>query len=396
MSRGRVRLTARGERAARAGHPWIFSGAVADVAGDPPAGGEVDVLDAQGGLLGRGLFNPHSQIRVRLYTPHDEPLDGAFFAKRLRTAVRLRSDVLGLGNPEGACRLTFSEGDHLSGLTVDRYGSWLVVQLTGLGIAGWLEPILDTLEEMLAPAGILLRTEKGMAEAEGLILQDGLLRGRAPDGPVDVREGELSFAVEVRTGQKTGFYLDQRTNRVRAGAYAAGRTVADVCSYSGGFSLATTRAGASRAIAVDVSASALELARANAERNGVGDLIDVERANAFDWLTRQAEAGRTFDMIALDPPRFARSRRGVPEALKAYQRLNALALGCLGEGGVLVTFSCSGRVSEADFQEAVGRAAAARGRGVRILERLSQAPDHPVATSCPEGSYLKGLVCLAD
>jgi 23S rRNA (cytosine1962-C5)-methyltransferase len=366
------------------------------VAGDPPAGGEVDVLDAQGGLLGRGLFNPHSQIRVRLYTPHDEPLDGAFFAKRLRAAVRLRSDVLGLGNAEGACRLAFSEGDHLSGLTVDRYGSWLVVQLTGLGIAGRLEPILDTLEEMLAPAGILLRTEKGMAEAEGLILQDGLLRGRAPDGPVDVREGELSFAVEVRTGQKTGFYLDQRTNRVRAGAYAACRTVADVCSYSGGFSLATTRAGASRAIAVDVSASALELARANAERNGVGDLIDVERANAFDWLTRQAEAGRTFDMIVLDPPRFARSRRGVPEALKAYQRLNALALSCLGEGGVLMTFSCSGRVSEADFQEAVGRAAAARGRGVRILERLSQAPDHPVATSCPEGSYLKGLVCLAD
>lgn len=396
MSRGRVRLTARGEGAARAGHPWIFSGAVADVAGDPPAGGEVDVLDAQGGLLGRGLFNPHSQIRVRLYTPHDEPLDGAFFAKRLRAAVRLRSDVLGLGNAEGACRLAFSEGDHLSGLTVDRYGSWLVVQLTGLGIAGRLEPILDTLEEMLAPAGILLRTEKGMAEAEGLILQDGLLRGRSPDGPVDVREGELSFAVEVRTGQKTGFYLDQRTNRVRAGAYAACRTVADVCSYSGGFSLATTRAGASRAIAVDVSASALELARANAERNGVGDLIDVERANAFDWLTRQAEAGRTFDMIVLDPPRFARSRRGVPEALKAYQRLNALALSCLGEGGVLMTFSCSGRVSEADFQEAVGRAAAARGRGVRILERLSQAPDHPVATSCPEGSYLKGLVCLAD
>jgi 23S rRNA (cytosine1962-C5)-methyltransferase len=125
-------------------------------------------------------------------------------------------------------------------------------------------------------------------------------------------------------------------------------------------------------------------------------LIDVERANAFDWLTRQAEAGRAFDMIVLDPPRFARSRRGVPEALKAYQRLNALALGCLGEGGVLMTFSCSGRVPEADFEEAVGRAAAARGRGVRILEWLSQAPDHPVATSCPEGSYLKGLVCLAD
>ena len=395
MSRPSVRLTARGDAAARARHPWIFSGALARVDGEPEAGTEVDVLGSGGAFLGRGLFNPHSQIRVRLYTVADEPLDGAFFAARVREAVRLRSRTLGLADPAGACRLVFSEGDDLSGLTVDRYGDHLVVVLTGLGVAGRLEPILDALEDELSPEGIVLRTEKGMGEAEGLVLEDGLLRGALPDGPIEIREGDLRFAVDLRTGQKTGFYLDQRRNRGRAAAYAPGRSVADVCSYTGAFSVAALRAGAERSVAVDASAPALELASANAQRNGVGDRLDTARANAFDWLAAQVEQGRTFGMIVLDPPRFARSRRGVPAALKAYQRLNGLALRCLEERGVLVTFSCSGRVSDADFQEAVARAATDAGRPLRIVERLAQGPDHPVSTACPESAYLKGFVCLA-
>jgi 23S rRNA (cytosine1962-C5)-methyltransferase len=396
LSRATVRLTAKGEGAARARHPWIFSGALAHVAGEPEAGAEVDVLGPGGDFLGRGLFNPHSQIRVRLYTSKDEPLDAAFFASRVRAAVRLRRDVLDVGDPEGACRMVFSEGDHLSGLTVDRYGPHLVVLLTGLGISRRLDPILDALEEELRPEGIVLRTEKGMAEEEGLILEDGLLRGRLPEAPIEVREGDLRFAVDLRTGQKTGFYLDQRHNRKRAAAYAAGRSVADVCSYTGAFSVAALRAGATHSVAVDVSAPALELAAANAERNGVAARVETVRANAFDWLAARAEEGRTFDMIVLDPPRFARSRRGVPAALEAYRRLNALALRCLGTGGVLVTFSCSGRVSEADFQGALARAATEAGRSVRILERLAQAPDHPVSSACPESAYLKGFVCAVD
>jgi 23S rRNA (cytosine1962-C5)-methyltransferase len=369
---------------------------VAEVKGDPEAGAEVDVLDSRGEPIGRGLYNPHSQIRVRIYTLRDEPLDAAFFAARIRSAVRLRHEVLGLGDAEGACRLVFSEGDHLSGLTVDRYGRWLAVQLTALGLQKRLETILDILEDLLSPEGILLRTEKGMAEAEGLALQDRLLRGRSPEGPVEVREGGLRFAVDLAAGQKTGFYLDQRVNRERIGSYVAGRTVADVCSYTAGFAVAAARAGAARCTAVDVSAAALVLARANAERNDVADRVDVARADAFAWLAAQREAGCTFGMIVLDPPRFARTRRGVPEALKAYQRLNSLALGCLDEGGVLVTFSCSGRVSEADFQDAVARAAGSSGRRVRILERLTQAPDHPVSTACPESAYLKGFVLVAE
>jgi 23S rRNA (cytosine1962-C5)-methyltransferase len=356
----------------------------------------VDVVGPGGDFLGRGLFNPHSQIRVRLYTSEDEPLDAAFFVSRVRAAVRLRREVLGLGEPESACRLVFSEGDHLSGLTVDRYGPYLVVLVTGLGISRRLDPVLDALEEELRPEGIVLRTEKGMAEEEGLIVEDGLLRGRLPEAPIEIREGDLRFAVDLRTGQKTGFYLDQRLNRTRAAAYAAGRSVADVCSYTGGFSVATLRAGATRSVAVDMSAPALELAAANAESNGVGAQVETVRANAFDWLAARAEEERSFGLIVLDPPRFARSRRGVPTALKAYQRLNTLALGCLSEGGVLVTFSCSGRVSEGDFQGAVARAATDAGRSLRILERLAQAPDHPVSAACPESAYLKGFVCMAD
>ncbi len=391
-----MRLTERGERVARSRHPWIFSGAITEVLGEPEAGTAVDVRSRDGTLLGRGLFNPHSQIRVRLYTDRDEPLDAAFFAARVEAAARLRTEVLGLGDPKGASRLVFSEGDHLSGLTVDRYGSYLVVLLTGLGISKHLEPILDALEGSLAPEGIVLRTEKGMAEAEGLIIEDGVLRGRMPEEPVEIVEGDLRFAVDLRTGQKTGFYLDQRENRRRAAAYAPGREVADVCSYSGGFSVAATWAGAERAVAVDVSQPALELAASNAERNDVAAAVETVRANAFDWLSEQAERGRRYGMVVVDPPRFARSRRGVPAALKAYRRLNGLALRCLGEGGALVTFSCSGRVSEVDFQAAVAQAAEDAGRRLRFVERLAQAADHPVSSDCPESAYLKGFVAIAD
>jgi 23S rRNA (cytosine1962-C5)-methyltransferase len=366
------------------------------VVGDPEPGAEVDVLDPDGGFLGRGLFNPSSQIRVRLYTSADEPLDGAFFAARVRRALALRSEVLGLGDPAGACRLVFSEGDELSGLTVDRYGRHLVVLLTSLGMAGRLEPILDALEDALGPEGILLRTEKGVGEEEGLMIKDGPLRGSPPTAPIVIEEGALRFAVDLRTGQKTGFYLDQGTNRARIAAYAAGRAVADVCAYTGGFSVAAAIAGATSVAAVDASASALELARRNAELNEVAGRVESMRGDAFGWLREQADAGRSFGMIVLDPPRFARSRAGIRSALQGYERLNSLALECLAPGGVLATFSCSGRVSGEEFQDAVARAVAKSGRPLRIVERLAQAPDHPVSTACPQGAYLKGLLCVAE
>jgi 23S rRNA (cytosine1962-C5)-methyltransferase len=391
-----VHLDPGASSAARARHPWIFSGGITRVVGDPEPGAEVDVHAVDGGFIGRGLFNPHSQIRVRLYTARDEPLDGAFFAARVRRAVGLRTGLLGLGDPAGACRLVFSEGDELSGLTVDRYGSWLVVVLTSLGIAGRLDAILDVLEELIHPTGIVLRTEKGVGEEEGLVVRDGPLRGALPEEPVIIHEGDSRFAVDLRIGQKTGFYLDQRLNRGRVASYAAGRTVADVFSYTGGFAVTAARAGASAVAAIDTSAPSLELAARNAELNGVAERVQVARADAFTWLGEQAVAGRRFDLVVVDPPRFARSRKGLKSALQGYQRLNRLALGCLSDGGVLATFSCSGRVSADEFQEAVSRGAAEAGRTVRILERLAQAPDHPVSTRCPQTAYLKGFLCAVE
>jgi len=379
----------------RAGHPWLFSGALTGVTPTPGDGDEVRVVDAAGAFVARGLYNGRSQIRVRLYRWDDAPLDADFFAARVREAIDLRRHGLGLDDPGGACRLVFSEGDGLSGLTVDRYGPFLAVQLTSAALATRKEALLDVLESETSAKGVLLRTEKGVLEQEGLELTDGLVRGSMPEGPFQIEEGNLRFAVDLRTGQKTGFYLDQRRNRSRAAAYADGRTVADVCCYSGGFGVAVARAGARSVIGVDVSARALELARANAELNGVSPTMRFERSDAFGWLEAEARAGRRYGMIVLDPPRLARTRRGVPQALRAYERLNALALSCLEPAGILVTCSCSGRVAPEDFQDAVARAAARAGRRVRVLERAGQAADHPVSTACPESAYLKCLICHA-
>lgn len=395
MRPARVRLARGREGPFRAGHPWVFSGAIQEVDGSPEDGAEVDVVDTHGDFVARGLFNGRSQIRVRLYAWDDVRLDAPFFAERIRRAVALRHDVLGLGDPDGAARLVFSEGDGLSGLTVDRYASWLSVQFTSLALATRREAILDALQERLSPEGIMLRTERGILEEEGLELSDGCVRGRPPDGPLEIRDGALRFAVDLRIGQKTGFYLDQRHNRRRAAAYAAGRDVADVFCYSGGFSVVLAPAARS-VVGVDTSEPALALAAVNAERNGVADRVRFERGDAFRWLEEQAHGGRRYGMVVCDPPRFARTRGGVRQALGAYEKLNALALTCLEPGGVLVTFSCSGRVADEEFRSAVARAALRAGRGVRILERLGQAPDHPVSTTCPETSYLKGLICFAE
>jgi 23S rRNA (cytosine1962-C5)-methyltransferase len=227
-------------------------------------------------------------------------------------------------------------------------------------------------------------------------VRDGPLRGALPEEPVIVHEGESRFAVDIRIGQKTGFYLDQRVNRSRVASYAAGRTVADVFSYTGGFTVVTARAGATAVTAIDTSAPALELAARNADLNGVGGRVEVTRADAFTWLGEQAAAGRRFDLLVADPPRFARSRKGLKSALQGYQRLNRLALDCISEGGLLATFSCSGRVSADEFQEAVSRGAAEAGRTVRIIERLGQPPDHPVSTRCPQTAYLKGFLCAVE
>jgi 23S rRNA (cytosine1962-C5)-methyltransferase len=391
MSLPRVILKARRAQPLFARHPWVYAGAIDRVEGDPADGAEVDVVSNADNFVARGLFNGQSKIRVRLYSwAPDRPLDRDFFRERLTAAVRLR-DALGLRGPEQGCRLVFSEADGLSGLTIDAYAGWLAVQFTSLGLAQRREMFADMLQELVNPCGIYLRTEKGIGKLEGLELHDGVLRGPHPPTDLTIEENGLRFLVNLVEGQKTGYYLDQRDNRLAAAKLARGRTVLDVFCYTGGFGLHAARAGAAGVECVDVSEPALALARANAERNGITGLT-FTRADVFDHLDRLEKEGRRYGMVILDPPKFARSRSSIPEALRGYRRLQTLAVRLLEPDGVLVTCCCSGLISGEMLEELLAQIAAHEKREVQILARFGQAPDHPVSATCLESSYLKCFI----
>ena len=374
-------------------HPWVLDSAVLRVDGTPADGAVVDLATHDGQFVARGLWNSASRLRVRLYAfDAAARLDDAWWRSRIEAAVRLRR-TLGLDDPEGAARLVNSEGDDLSGLIVDRYGDSLAVQVTALAMAERLELICDALETLVAPKGILLRgAERGLAKLEGLHLADRLVRGTAPTGPIFVREHGLRFGVDLAAGQKTGYYLDQRDNRQAAARYARGRRVLDMFCYSGGFSVACAVAGrAASVLAVDSSAKATALAKANADLNGAAN-VTVDTADAFEKLDALAAAGERFGMVVLDPPKFARSRGSLEDALRAYHRINRVALGLLEPGGILVTCSCSGSVSRDDFLEMLAGVAQRARRPIQLLECRGAGPDHPVSVSCLEGEYLKCVI----
>lgn len=374
-------------------HPWVLDTAVLRVDGAPADGDVVDLATHDGTFVARGLWNASSKLRVRLYAFDPATrLDDAFWAARIAAAVRLRK-TLGLDAPDGAARLVNSEGDDLSGLIVDRYGGYLAVQVTALAMARRLDTICDSLQSLLGPRGILLRgAERGLAKLEGLHLADRLVRGAAPDGPIFVAERGLKFGIDLTEGQKTGFYLDQRDNRHAAAGYARGRRVLDMFCYSGGFAVASAvLGGAASVLAVDSSAKATALARANADLSGAAN-VTVETADAFEKLDALAAAGERFGMIVLDPPKFARSRASLDDALRAYHRINRVAVGLLEPGGILVTCSCSGSVSREDFLQVLGGVAQRSRRSLQILECRGAAADHPVSASCLEGEYLKCVI----
>ncbi len=378
-------------------HPWVFSGAIARVSGAAAAGAEVELVTEHGEFVAKGLFNPLSNIQVRLYSwDPAERLDEAFWSAQLATAIRLRRDVLGLCGPGAACRLVFSEADGLSGLIVDRYDDWLLVQFTSLALASRRELIVRILQEQLQPAGIWLRTEKGIREAEGLEIADGLLSGSEPPRPLSITEHGVRCSVDVVEGQKTGFFLDQRDNRQAFVKYVRGGRVLDLCCYSGGFALNAVRHGQAREVlAVDVSEPALALARTNAENNELASAIRFEKSDAFKMLEKLRDAQEKFDLIVLDPPKLARHARGLDEALRGYHSLNRMALEVLAEGGTLVTCSCTGHVSREMFTEMLAEAATSARRPLQILEARGPAPDHPTAVHCPETNYLKCYICRA-
>lgn len=374
-------------------HPWVFAGVIDHLEGQAADGAEVALYSHQGQFIARGLYNSRSKIRVRLYSwDNGVALDAAFFRQRLEQAVHLRHHVLQLDQPEAAYRVVFSEADYLSGLVVDRYGQWLVVQFSSLAMAQRQQWWVGWLRELFQPRGIILRTEKGIGSLEGVELTDGLLWGEPPPPELTIVENGLRFRVDLLTGQKTGFYLDQRDNRARVGRLCRGRRVLDAFCYSGGFALHAAAAGATAVLGLDGSAAALELARTNAALNGLAERVRWECVDVFDHLAELVRRGERFDAVILDPPKFAHRREAVPRALQGYRRLYQLALQLLAPDGLLVFCCCTGLIVPEQLEELLAQAAVATRRDVQILERRGAAPDHPAAVTCRQTAYLKCLI----
>lgn len=377
------------------GHPWIFTGAVDSVHGEEPAPGEtVDVHDAGGAWIARGAYSPSSQILVRVWTRDPaETVDEAFFRKRLERALATRRRVL-RDRPNDACRLVHSESDGLPGLTVDRYGEFLVCQFTTAGADRWKAQIVESLQALNPCAGIYERSDLQVREREGLRQATGVLAGEAPPEFVTMAEGENRFLVDLRHGQKTGFYLDQRDSRTTLAEFSREAEVLNTFAYTGGFCVAALRGGATQVTNVDTSGPALRLALQNVELNGLdASKVVTAEADVFATLREHNAAGRKFDVVVLDPPKFADSKANLNRACRGYKDVNLQALRLLREGGTLLTFSCSGLMDPMLFQKIVADAALDAGRDAQILRWLRQPFDHPVDLQFPEGAYLKGLVC---
>jgi len=375
-------------------HPWIFSGAIKRIEGEAADGEVVVVADYRGRFLARGYLNRRSQIAVRLLTwDEGEVIGEDFWRRRLERAWASRQ-ALADDPSTDAYRLVNAESDLLPGLVVDRYGDYLVAQFLTLGIERWKAELVGLMADLLKPRGIYERSDVGVREKEGLDQVSGLLHGEEPPDLVEVTENGYRFLVDVKTGQKTGFYLDQRENRQKLTRYCRGGEVLNCFAYTGAFAVYAAAAGAGRITNVESSAEALELARRNMALNGFTDRDDeYVEGDVFQVLRGYRDQGRTFDLIILDPPKFAYSKDQVKSACRGYKDINLLAMQIIAPGGVLFTFSCSGLVSPDLFQKVLFGASVDAGRDVQIIEKLSQASDHPILLTFPESEYLKGLVC---
>ncbi|HPV82906.1 MAG TPA: class I SAM-dependent rRNA methyltransferase [Nitrospira sp.] len=387
-SSARVRLTAERAGPRYYGHLWVFDNNVAEVLGTPAAGDLVDVYTHQKRFFGRGLFNPHSKIRIRLLTFQEEPIDEAFFAGRLRAAAGLRRTVTPHAN---ACRLVHGESDLLPGLVVDRFADVAVMQALGYGMDLRKELLGDLLVREGGVKTVYLRNDAKSRTLEGLPLSKGFLRGEGPT-TVQIHEGNAQFTVDIAEGQKTGWFCDQRENRLAAAAYAKGQRVLEAFCHTGAFGVQAALAGAQSVEGLDVSAAAVALAQAHAEQNRVASICTYRQADAFDELRVLERSQERYGLVILDPPAFARSKKAVPHALAGYKDVNLRGLRLLQPGGVLVSCSCSQPVSDDDFWMMLQSAARDANRQIRLLEQRGQGPDHPVLAGMPETRYLKCFI----
>lgn len=389
----RIILKPRRARPFFARHPWVLDSSIERIDGEPEAGSEVELHSHEGRFIARGLFNPRSTIRVRLYRWEDAPLDDAFWSAKLESAIRLRRETLGLDRPEIGCRLVFSEGDGLSGLTVDRYDRWLIAHLSSFAIYERRALILDQLRALTGVEGIVARGERGTSEKEGIPAEFEEIVGTLPETPVSIVENELSYRVDLARGQKTGFYLDQRDNRRAVAPYCRDRRVLDLFCFTGGFALNALRhGGAASVLGVDGSSPAIDQARENAAINSI-DRVEFEEGKVLPVLERLKTEARRFGVVICDPPKFAQRGKDVDNALKGYLRLNQAALDVLEPDGILVTCSCSGSIDRGLFAQLLGQVAEQSGRTIQILDQRGQPPDHPVSASCLETEYLKCFIC---
>jgi 23S rRNA (cytosine1962-C5)-methyltransferase len=375
-------------------HPWVFSGAIASVGTELEDGGVADVVNEAGAFLGRGTLNRRSQIVVRLLTwDPDEAIDTAFWQSRIERAVSFRPQA-------GPARLVHAESDGLPGLVVDRYGDYVVMQASTLGVATRKETIGRALMDATSARGLYERSDVEGREKEGLGAVTGLCAGEEPPELIAVSERthdgrSVTLLVDVRHGHKTGAYLDQSDSRRSVGARSEGAEVLNLFSYTGAFGLHAAQGGATRVVNVDSSADALALSERTAAENGFAERIEHVRGDAFDALRKFRDAGRTFDLVIVDPPKFAHTQSQVDSAARAYKDLSRVAFHLVRPSGYLATFSCSGAISADLFQKIVWSASLEAKRDAQIVERLSQPADHPVRLGFPEGEYLKGLVCRA-
>jgi len=405
----KVFLRAGRERSVERRHPWIFSGAVERVEGTPSLGGTVAVCDSKGRTLGYGSWSPASQIRVRMLAFGTDRVPDGAYVKGLVAAAIARRGTSPLAEPHRGVRLVHGESDGLPGVVVDAYDGWCVVQLASAGAEHWKDEIVAAL--MAAGAkGVYNRSDVDSRRREGLTDDGavGALAGEEPPERIEIHEGNIRFLVDVRHGHKTGFYLDQRAARAQVGAFAAGREVLNCFSYTGGFGLACAAGGAKCVENLDLSQAALDLAKENFELlfGGVGSPRPTDTpsggvarcpvsfvcADVFKQLRLYRDQGRSFDMIVLDPPKFAETKAQLMRAARGYKDINLLAMKLLRPGGVLATFSCSGAMMPEFFETICREAAWDAKRDFQIVAHTQQADDHPVSLNFPEGAYLKGLI----
>ncbi|KYN88460.1 23S rRNA methyltransferase [Vibrio cidicii] len=376
-------------------HPWIFSRGIDKVEGNPQLGETVDVLAHDGKWLAKAAYSPESQIRARVWSFEKQDINKAFFVKRLQDAQLLRQEIIERDGLTGY-RLIAAESDGMPGVTIDRYQNFFVCQLLSAGAEHQKQNIVDALVEVFPDCNVYERSDVAVRKKEGLKETTGVLHGELPPKSVVIEENCVKISVDIVGGHKTGFYLDQRDSRQQAMKYVKDKEVLNCFSYTGGFGLYALKGGAKRVINADVSQPALDTAKFNAELNE----FDISKkravflnADVFKLLREYRDQGTQFDVVIMDPPKFAESKAQLNGACRGYKDINMLAMQILKPGGTLLTYSCSGLMDQVLFQKIIADAAVDAGRSVKFVERFEQAADHPIDTAYPEGFYLKGFAC---